>query len=97
MDDVEPAERHGALLAERVVDGRPSHLHGARARVRNRALDVQILGPAVELFVPASLSLEHERERRVLVDENPRQRIHHVQKAEDARHAARTLPHGDDR
>ncbi len=60
--------------------------------VRQRAwscalVDVQILRQRVQRDVPPGLRRALERERRVLVDEQPLHRVHHVEKA----HAAANL------
>src|SRR5439155_10071932 len=47
-----------------------------------RLLGEQVLDAAVVLLVAPSLALEHEREGRVLVDQDARERIHHVEDAE---------------
>ena len=52
------------------------------ARVRGRALDEQVRDPAVVLLVAAVLALQHEREGRVLIDQDPGERVHHVEQAE---------------
>ena len=85
-DGVEPRERlhrgaaHGGELPRLRADA-------PHRGPRRRPVDEQVLDPAMVLLVPAAVPLAHEREGGVLVDEDPRGRIHHVEDAQRAPHA----------
>src|SRR5207249_2463027 len=84
-DDVEPDERNRALLVERAGRIGAPGVHPPDAGDGPRLLGEQVFDAAVVLPVAPLLALEHEREGGVLVDQDAREGIHHVEDAEGRR------------
>ena len=90
-DHVEFVDPGPAGLAEReVVALLATHLDRLQQGLGRAAQDRELARVEVVDLVPAGLRLEHEDEGRVLVDRDPRQRIHHEADAQPSSAHART-------